>query len=184
MRTNAVALCAACWLCACSSEEQPGDKHEPAGSPARVAMRVVDGRTTLAFADSSYQARLQEIIDGSRPMDFHWVAVTLPSTIDLHAGASLDLAQPLPLVSFTQVYGGVCNPAAEDFSFCWLFESYGAGDQGLTGQMRLQLDATSVTGMWDVTWEGTTDRFQGQPQWHRHGTNGAIVAKLDGGTSP
>jgi hypothetical protein len=160
----------------CSNEIPPG---EHSGPRAVAAMRATLDQTTYAFVEPANQHRLAEILGDTPPMNFHWVSITLPNALDVHAGANADLAQGSPTVRFRQVYGGVCNPAGEDFTFCWLHESYVSGETGLTGQLRLKLDGGIVDGMWDLSWEGITDRFQGQPQWHRHGTTASYVATLE-----
>ena len=136
-------------------------------------VRNGDAGVTIAYAGADDIDRLPEIVDGARPQDLRWGSLTIgaPSTALLgsEAGLVADLRDISTNVTFAQVYLGACNPASSDFSACWLYESYKAGDPGLTGTLTLRL-SEDVTGSIDVTWERLTDRFGDPIQWHRHGT--------------
>lgn len=169
------------WLAivGCSTESDP----EVGVSSKTVA--VVDEtteRTLVIFTAEENSDDLVDLAAGGTPRTFRWISVELPAAIasDLTSenGAGIDLAESNPQAVFSQVYRDVCNPAADDFSPCWLYERYTAGEIGLSGTIRMHSTGTQIESRFSVQWEGTTDRFAGQEQWHRHETDVAATATI------
>lgn len=153
--------------------------------PERLPVALLDedsGVTTLVFGSADHQADLDDIAEGAKPLTFAWTAVRVPSELRDQLmspeGINVEMTSAEHAVTFIQVYGDVCNPAANDFSHCYLYESYTAGDEGLSGSLQLTLQGERAVGRFAVVWEGITDRFQGQPQWHRHETSTGFTATL------
>ena len=173
-------LLSAVAFCACAGGESPPSVPDPSG----VAMLEQRGEVlSIAFTSSDQSARLPEVLNGTAPQDFHWVLLTIPANAS-RGTSPIDLAIAHDDISFAQVYRDVCNPAVDNFSPCWLLERYVAGQDGLSGQIDVDIGDTTVTGRYDVTWEGITTRFGDPPQYHKHGTIGGFFATLAPGSIP
>lgn len=137
----------------------------------------------IAYTDATHADALVSVLDGEQPKDFHWVMVTFPTSASASGVNNLvtDLTNAESNVTFTQVYQGVCNPALDNYNECWLFERYEAGEPGLSGSLQLTVMSDRATGMFDIVWEGLTDRFGAPTQWHKHGTLASFDAPLVGG---
>lgn len=121
------------------------------------------------LSDADLSAALAGTLDGQP-----WVRMDLP--LDAVAvGRSLDLADAGTSARFSQRYLGSCDPSdATNSRVCWLLENYEAGATGLRGSIAVRRGGDSVDGVYEVYWEGMTDRFEGPPQWHAHGTSGSF----------
>ncbi len=87
---------------------------------------------------------------------------------------NFDLTKDDSQIVFAQSYRDSCNPIdPRNMNICWLVESYSAGEAGLRGTLSLTV-GESISGGYDVYWEGVTDRFEGPSQWHSHETVGRI----------
>ncbi len=150
-------------------------------SEIAIAHSDSEGGLSLAYASTEKADRLPEVLSGQAPKDFRWVAVridkNLLGSVRSSEGLHIQMSSN-PGISFSQVYQGVCNPALEDFSTCWLFESFASGDVGVSGTAFVRIGATDAHGVFDVSWEGITDRFGDPPQWHRHGTSTGYNGQL------
>lgn len=155
------------------------DEGQPVLHQDVAALGSTGTTETVVFTASENASKVSQILAGATPKDFHWISVTIPLASDPRArsqdGLSVDLTDTTTGVVFRQVYQDVCNPALKDFQPCWLFESYEAGIQGLSGNLVIGLTDTNATGVWDLTWEGLTDRFGPPEQWHRHGSSAGIA---------
>jgi len=162
----------------------------PSDAPTAGIARVTQGADAITIAlggeDNAY--RLGEVLGGEKPLDFHWYAITFPArdAQALHGsdGVSVELTNLGARVGFQQVYRSTCNPATEDFSPCWLFESYAAGEPGLTGFITLRLISDRIEGSFDVSWQGDTDRFGEPVQPYAHETVAGVAATVFGVDTP
>jgi hypothetical protein len=168
-------------LVGCSTEVT----SQKEGMVATAATSSNDVR--FAFAGESKQERLAEVLGGQTPRDFHWLMFSIDRAhLDEMAspqGLSIDLSNPSKF-SFSQVYEGTCNPALRNFNACWLYENLVAGSPGVRGTIDLRLSESEITGSFDVTIEGDTDRFGEPIQWHSHQTLGGIFARTPSGFEP
>ena len=164
--------------CACSSDVAVS-KHT---SEIRAIVSTSKDVITVAYAQSEFEGRIGEVLDGLAPTDFYWTEVTIrgPSASAVFGtdGLMAQLQDPDSGVLFRQVYPGPCNPAIGDDTTCFLYEKYTAGEEGLSGTVQLSVSATEALGFFDVTWEGLTDRFGPPEQWHRHGTKAGYRAPV------
>jgi hypothetical protein len=177
-RAVANAVCTMLAVASCVSQDADPD-------PAPLPVAVLDetaGVTTVVFGSADHHAELASIARGATPSTFAWIAVGVPlelrDPLMSPDGIAIELSSAAHAVTFTQVYRDVCDPAAADFSACFLYERYTAGETGLSGSLRLALHGGLAVGHFDVVWEGITDRFQGQPQWHRHESSTGFRATL------
>jgi hypothetical protein len=181
MRTRIVFLSALTLAGACDSETKGSP---PAGKG--VARIVEDSKITVVITSEDNQSRIDEVLNGSAPKTFHWVSFEVPSAqhdaLYSADGLSVDMQNSATGVRFTQVYRETCNPALEDFSPCWILETYSAGETGLAGNAHLRLSATNVYGSYEVSWQGTTDRFGSPAQYYQHNTIASVAATVVGGT--
>jgi hypothetical protein len=150
-----------------------------------VAIQAISSSVSsieIAYTSSEYANQLPSIVASTPPKNFHWVSFGFPvgASDALHSaqGLQIDLTDKSTTVTFSQVYPGPCNPAKNDFSDCWLYESYAAGDSGLTGSLAVTVHGAAASGGFNVTWEGITDRFGDPPQQHQHSTEGGFVAAI------
>jgi hypothetical protein len=159
-------------------EQEPTPPQTPQATEA-IAVVSQGEHTTLVFAETQHLDAARDVVMAKRPTGFPWVAIGLPASHAAQAasakGVVLDLADPATGATFSQSYQAACNPAREDFSPCWLYESYAAGDDHLTGSIELKVAAGTATALYEVTWEGLTDRFGDPIQWHKHGTSGRAI---------
>ena len=162
----------------------------PSDAPMAGIARVTQDSDviTIALGGEDNASRLGEILGGEKRLGFHWYAITFPAR-DAHAlhssdGISVDLANLGARVGFQQVYRSICNPATEDFSPCWLLESYAAGEPGLTGFITLRLTSDRIDGSFDVSWHGDTDRFGSPVQPYAHETAAGVAATVFGVDTP
>ena len=158
-------------------------------TPTRGVARVSEtSEITIAFTSDEFKGRIDEILAGSQPRDFHWSSIRMPTSSHdaLYSanGAVIDLANATPGVQFSQVYMETCNPAKEDFTRCWIYETYLAGSDGLTGSIHLRLTDTQATGSYEISWHGDTDRFGPPVQSYAHETVANLGAALDSGGTP
>ena len=179
MMRTVIAAGVAIGAIGCQSREQVSE------SSHSVVLMSTTGDTTAVFADEKYKDRLQEVLDGKQPMDFHWVAITLSSDDAVSAahsasGLDADLSNAASGIGFQEVYQDVCNPAKEDFSPCYLYEGYRAGDVGLSGTVHIQLTNATASAGYDLAWEGQTLRFGDPEQWHRHLVSASYAAQIGG----
>lgn len=181
-------LCALGMLVGC--ESQPAGA--PGASGSNVSTRGVAGvrhaatqSTTVVFLNENNASHIPDILAGASPTGFEWISIQVGPThageLDTAAGANLDLTDLAADVVFTQSYSGPCNPALNNFDACWLKEQYRAGDEGLTGSIRLQLSQGIATGNFDVSWSGMTDRFGVPTQHHTHETSMEVSAVIETG---
>lgn len=161
---------------ACSSIG--GDGGGPSVSQSTSALARETSELAVVFTAPENVGRAAGILDGERPRDFYWGLVTVPVSDALDAGVLFDMADPESRAGFAQVYPGVCNPALEDFSHCFLYESYSSGEEGLSGRIWVQRDADEISISIDVSWEGITDRFGPPLQWHGHDTSMGFAGKF------
>lgn len=179
--TSRIAISMLVWgmFVGCGEAADVGDRSH-ALAVAKVSESV--DSTLVIFSTEQSVAALDDVASGADPKSFRWVSIAVPSSdneaLYSDIGFVADLANATPPVVFAQVYRDVCNPAAEDFSGCWLLERYTSGQEGLSGSIRLRLTDTTAEGHFGVAWEGITDRFAGQPQWHRHETSISAAAVI------
>jgi hypothetical protein len=93
-------------------------------------------------------------------------------------GLQIDLRDQLSNFSFSQVFLGPCNPALSNFQTCFLYETLDAGAQGVSGTLRLSIKDSVLSGDYDVSIEGYTDRFGDPTQWNKHGTIANVSAAI------
>ncbi|MBX3158825.1 MAG: hypothetical protein KF773_22855 [Deltaproteobacteria bacterium] len=140
---------------------------------------------TIVFTGEDNRDKLDESF-GPEARTFPWSSIEFPRSardaLRGPDGVSVSLTDGSARVRFQQVYRETCNPAKEDLSPCWIYESYTSGEAGLTGTVALRIasvdDATQVLGAYDVSWEGLTDRFGDPLQMYGHETAGSVVATL------
>lgn len=142
-----------------------------------VAIKTADaGRVTIAYTDETHQTDLPSIAEGAIPTGFAWATISIRDVdavaMTSDAGLAIaDLREANRQLSFSQVYPGPCNPALNDFSTCWLLESYTSGMEGFTGRLTLRESNAVISGSFDIDWVGLTDRFGEPIQQHQHTTS-------------
>lgn len=169
-------------VAACAAND--GDPVSESVLPtARVAASSQDVR--VVFSTSDKATDLQPILAGNEPRTFHWVLVTVASgfaeRVYSQSGYLADLTDSNSGVSFAQVYRDVCDPAKEDYTPCWIFERYRAGDPNVSGRLHVQLTEVTASSAWDIVFEGLTDRFGGNIQMHKHQSLAGAIAPIEGG---
>lgn len=173
----AVLVCA--HVAACSEqtrvEEQVGTRSEAYGLVASAAERTV-----FVIGATDDPSRLDSILSEA-DTDWPWIKVEVPKVaadgtpIDLGGPVNFDLESGAIAVTFAQRYMDTCNPESDDAGACWLTEHYVAGEEGLTGYIKVERPAGGLAITYAVDWQGITDRFEGPPQWHRH-ISGEVAA--------
>lgn len=139
---------------------------------------VVKSTSTISVARgvTSDLTQMASVIENLTPRTFGWVMVSVD---ELHAeavrttGLSIDLAKASG-VTFSQVWLDACNPALANFEPCYQFESYQAGEPGFSGTLSLMTINGEVHGVYDVLWEGMSDRY-GVPAYFKHGSTGGFA---------
>ena len=162
------------------------DSPRPQPSGQGIA-RVVQATTVkVAFTSQDNQGLIDDVLNGAAPKTFHWSLFELPLTASgaLYGpdGIDFDLSDSSSQVRFSQVYRETCNPALQNFSPCWIYESYTSGDTGLSGKGNLRLTDVAATGSYQVVWQGITDRFGPPEQQYQHETDARIGATIVGET--
>lgn len=145
---------------------------------AQDQLLVVQSAPPLSVARGATGDRnlMTAVVENLMPRNFAWVMVSVD---DSHAeavrttGLSFDVATDSG-ITFSQVWLDACNPAIGDFEPCYQFERYEAGEPGFTGTMSLSISDGEVHGAYDVTWEGTSNRY-GQPAYFKHGSSGGFA---------
>lgn len=167
-------------LCGCEAEPEP---NTGASSTMIGAVAAQQSRTRLVFADATAKDRVSELLAGDKPTDFHWIMFEVDTAamerVRSSEGLSADLSDSAANVSFSQVYPGPCNPALDRFDKCLLYERLISGSTGVTGRVSLKLGEL-LDASYDVSMEGTTDRFGEPLQWHKHGSIGNVSARVPG----
>jgi hypothetical protein len=151
-------------------------QQDPPNQNGQYAVVGEKGPTT-AFIIAGRQLSADDVelivIDGAT--NFGWVRVEIPTALVTGGPTVVDLTDPATQVVFAQSYLDACNPAdAQNTRRCWLRERYLTGDLGLTGRLTIQQTSSGLDATYDVYWEGTTERFEGPPQWHGHGSSGTL----------
>lgn len=164
------------FVAACAST---ADKDDPSSKGLAVVARTGD-TTTLVLLNDVNRTHVDEIVSGGTPSGFQWIAISIgdPWQQSLAEGVKLDMTSVDANTAFRQGYFGPCNPAENDFDACWLYESYSAGDVGLTGSIDLTFNDGFATGGVDISWTGLTDRFGSPTQSHTHETIAPISTPL------
>jgi hypothetical protein len=148
-----------------------------------ISKSPADGQFAFAYTMEEKKTRLPEVLGGQAPKDFPWVMVTVLAPESQQAmspqGLTASLVQAGGHVTFAQVYPGPCNPAKDDHSDCWLYESLVSGDEGVGGTLRLQIASASSVGAYDARFEGLTDRFGDPVQWLSHQTTGSFDVPVE-----
>lgn len=168
---RALALAAVISGCA---ENSLGTDINVGAQQQTLVVRDASGLAVVRGATNNV-AVMTSVVEALTPRDFAWVMVSVDeanSNTARGAGLSVDMATDAG-VTFSQVWLDVCNPATGDFSPCFQFESYRAGEPGLVGTVTLKVGGGEVHGTYDVTWEGQTDRY-GQPSYFKHGSIGGF----------
>jgi hypothetical protein len=161
-----------------------GAEPEEVRTAQGVAIKASDGpNVTIAYARTENSGELPKVLESTSPRNFPWVAITITDVDAAKMGTAeglviADASDPESGVIFSQVYLGPCNPALSDYSDCFLFEKYESGEPAFRGRFHLIETGSTISGFFDVSWEGLTDRFGEPLQQHRHETSAVFKVAL------
>lgn len=162
------------------------DESEPPRESTARALKKADDTYVryLVGASEDLEELSTALLHGAT--EFHWVRIDVPhasaDAVEGDTGLAVELADDDSGLRFAQNYWSVCNPSEllEEHPRCWLRELYTAGEENLSGRVRLRLSGSeSLELSYFVEWDGITDRFEGPPSYLRRVTDGSYAVKLE-----